>query len=86
MEPYRVNRYDLVDVSPPPPSCMDVVRQARERQLYQVNERLRMLLPEHLRDEHDLPAARAWFQEHGITLETEAGTYKSTLRYPNYLE
>ena len=82
---YHINKDDLATMPSP---LMDLCQKAMRRQFRQIEDKLTELLPEHLRDGHDIPAANAWFQEHGVTLSNSTDPYDMTKRitYPAYLD
>jgi hypothetical protein len=68
----------------------DLAEKARNQHLRQIEGKLKKLLPEHLRDGHDLAAATAWLQEHGVTMSIETNPIRTIrtvyINYPSYLD
>ncbi len=88
---YNVDEGDLLDLQSP---LMDLYQKAINAQYQEVESRLKELLPDHLRDGHDLSAAQAWFQEHEFTISSRMNDWDSTrtvtrtitIHYPSYLD
>jgi hypothetical protein len=84
---YNVDESDLVNLSSP---ALDLAEKVMKQQYQELEDRLTELLPEHLRDGHDLAAAQAWFQEHGFTISSDTNAFDLTrtitINYPSYLD